>query len=268
MKGRLLGGSVTFDDAADTYDATRALPGDVADKLTEAILTEVAALGAERVLEIGVGTGRIARPLAARGIRVTGIDIAPRMLGRLRAQLTQQQVTPDLLLSDATRLPTAAGSFRVAMVVHVLHLVASLDSAVAELRRVLAPGGVLLQSHTRYEGDNPWVAGYKKWDEMLAQRGFTDRRKRARDEEIAAAIESAGGTRRIVEYATERVRTTPAEHFERTAKRVDSWSWFIPDDLFADCLPEYEDWCRHHYGHMQRGFAQIAQHELEVWSFG
>jgi ubiquinone/menaquinone biosynthesis C-methylase UbiE len=266
MKGRLLGGSVTFDDAADIYDATRALPDDVAAKLTEAILAELAALGYDRLLEIGIGTGRIARPLAERGIRVTGVDIAPRMLGRLREQLGPGHTTPDLLLGDATRLPMADGSYRAAMVVHLLHLVSSLDGAIAELRRVLVPGGVLLQNFTHWPGDNPWMAAYHKWDEMLAKRNF-ERRKRPRDEEIVAAIEAGGGTRRTVEVASEIVRSTPAEHFERTSKRTDSWSWFIPDDLFAECLPEFEDWCRHHYGHMQRVFAQEARHELDVWSF-
>lgn len=267
MKGRLLGGSVTFDAAADIYDATRALPDDVAAKLTDALLAELAAQGTDRVLEVGVGTGRIARPLAERGVRVTGVDIAPRMLGRLREQLTDRHTNPDLLLGDATRLPIAAQAFRAAMVVHVLHLVSSVEEALAEIRRVLAPGGVLLQSRTRYPGDNPWVAAYLKWDEMLTRRGF-ERRKRPRDEAITSALEGAGGSLRVVEVASAAVHTTPAEHFERTARRVDSWSWLIPDGLFAECLPEFEDWCRHHYGHMQRTFAQEALHELEVWSFG
>jgi SAM-dependent methyltransferase len=37
-------------------------------------------------LELGVGTGRVALPLAARGVAVSGIDASPRMLARLRAK--------------------------------------------------------------------------------------------------------------------------------------------------------------------------------------
>jgi SAM-dependent methyltransferase len=43
----------------------------------------VAAGGA---LELGIGTGRIALPLAARGVRVAGIDLSPDMVARLRAK--------------------------------------------------------------------------------------------------------------------------------------------------------------------------------------
>jgi SAM-dependent methyltransferase len=42
--------------------------------------------GAGPVLELAIGTGRIALPLAARGLRVDGVDISPAMIAQLRAQ--------------------------------------------------------------------------------------------------------------------------------------------------------------------------------------
>ena len=68
--------SISFERAADFYDKTRALPDEVANKLTEALFAELSNAGAESVLEVGVGTGRISRPLMARGIRVHGVDIS------------------------------------------------------------------------------------------------------------------------------------------------------------------------------------------------
>src|SRR5881397_3745059 len=47
-------------------------------------LAELAGDGA--ALELGIGTGRIALPLARRGIRVHGIDLSEAMLARLRAK--------------------------------------------------------------------------------------------------------------------------------------------------------------------------------------
>jgi SAM-dependent methyltransferase len=47
-------------------------------------LTQLSAGG--RVLELGIGTGRIALPLAARGVAVSGIDASPAMVDRLRAK--------------------------------------------------------------------------------------------------------------------------------------------------------------------------------------
>lgn len=106
--GLIVGGSVSFDRAADFYDVTRALPTHIARKLTDALVVELAAANATHVLEVGIGTGRISRPLAERGVRVCGVDIALRMLARLRDQLDTQHVSPDLLRADTTRLPIAS----------------------------------------------------------------------------------------------------------------------------------------------------------------
>ena len=70
---------------ADVYDDWYREVSDV-----DATVARVAALAARRgggrVLELGVGTGRLALPLAARGLAVTGVDASPEMLERLRAK--------------------------------------------------------------------------------------------------------------------------------------------------------------------------------------
>lgn len=75
-------GDSTYGDAfADVYDDWYATVTDV-----DATVGTVADLCPPdgRVLELGVGTGRLAIPLAARGLRVTGVDASPAMLDRLR----------------------------------------------------------------------------------------------------------------------------------------------------------------------------------------
>ncbi len=60
-----------------------------ADFLAALVLSGAGRLGpnaAPRVLELGVGTGRLALPLAARGLEVHGVDSSPAMLARLRAK--------------------------------------------------------------------------------------------------------------------------------------------------------------------------------------
>jgi SAM-dependent methyltransferase len=66
---------------ADVYDEWYS-PVDSAAEI--ALLTELAAGG--RVLELGIGTGRVALPLAANGIEVHGLDASPAMVERLRAK--------------------------------------------------------------------------------------------------------------------------------------------------------------------------------------
>ncbi|MER0447922.1 class I SAM-dependent methyltransferase [Streptomyces sp. Edi4] len=69
-------------DFADDYDRWFAKPG-----ITGATVESLAALaGHGPVLELGIGTGRVALPLAARGVEVHGVDGSEAMLRRLRAK--------------------------------------------------------------------------------------------------------------------------------------------------------------------------------------
>ena len=68
------------EDVAEGYDD--APRGD--EDATVAFLEELA--GGGPALELAIGTGRIALPLAARGVRVDGIDLSPAMVARLRAK--------------------------------------------------------------------------------------------------------------------------------------------------------------------------------------
>ncbi len=67
---------------AETYDLRPEIPTDTGD--TVAFLAEVAGKGP--VLELGIGTGRIALPLAGRGLQVSGIDASPAMVAKLRGK--------------------------------------------------------------------------------------------------------------------------------------------------------------------------------------
>jgi SAM-dependent methyltransferase len=112
---------------ADVYDEWYAELGDVA--TTVATLTRLAAGGP--VLELGVGTGRLAIPLAETGLEVSGVDVSPAMLARLRAKPGGQQVTATV--GDMAReddLP--AGPF--AVVVVAFNTFFSLTSAEEQAR--------------------------------------------------------------------------------------------------------------------------------------
>lgn len=67
-----------------------------------------ATAGAERVLEYGVGTGRVALPMARRGQRVVGVDASAAMLARfaadLRGEPPEVQARVELVLADARAL--------------------------------------------------------------------------------------------------------------------------------------------------------------------
>lgn len=104
-----------------------------------------------RVIDIGGGTGVYAMPLAARGHRVTLIDPVPLHVERAR-ELSAASSTPlDVVhLGEARRLPAPDAAFDLALLFGPLyHLTTPADrvSAIAEAKRVLVPGGLLLAAY-------------------------------------------------------------------------------------------------------------------------
>jgi ubiquinone/menaquinone biosynthesis C-methylase UbiE len=252
--------SLSFDRVAAFYDATRALHPNVAERLTDALAREIRAVG-DRVLEPGIGTGRIARPVAERGVRVTGADISRLMMEQLAAQLTPRHTTVDLVLADATRLPFAPGAFPAVMVCHLLHLIPAWRSAIAELRRVLGSGGVILH-HGEGESDrNREPAMTAKIDELLAARGFK-RRHRPQVDEIREAFVAQGGRLRTEVIAEWDDNGTLEQHFRESRTRAHSWTWEIPEATFHDMMDEFEPWA---YANISPDRHVI--YEVDVWTF-
>jgi ubiquinone/menaquinone biosynthesis C-methylase UbiE len=134
--------SIVFDRAVEYYDETRGFPPGVEDQVAALFVRAGNLTRASRVLEIGVGTGRIALPLARRVHSVTGVDLSRGMMNRLRAKRTDQRI--ELAEGDITRLPLAAQRFDTAVAVHIFHLVPEWKRALDEIVRVLHPGGLLL----------------------------------------------------------------------------------------------------------------------------
>ncbi|MEU3776341.1 class I SAM-dependent methyltransferase [Streptomyces sp. NPDC032472] len=95
------------------------------------------------VLEVAIGTG-LNLPLYPPGVRLTGIEWSPEMLALARRRARMLGQTADLREADAQALPFPDASFD--SVVSTLSLCAIPDDrrAVAEMSRVLRPGGRLL----------------------------------------------------------------------------------------------------------------------------
>ena len=97
------------EDAAEVYDDT-SVRGDEAE--TVDFLARLAAGGP--ALELAVGTGRIALPLAARGVAVEGVDLSPAMVARLRAKPGGDAIP--VTVGDFADVPVS-GTYRLVYVV-------------------------------------------------------------------------------------------------------------------------------------------------------
>ena len=93
----------------------------------------------QRVLEVGGGQGELAERMRDElGAEVTFVDISPRMVELARARGV------DAREGDAQELPFGDGSFDTVVAAWMLYHVPDVDRALAELARVLRPGGALI----------------------------------------------------------------------------------------------------------------------------
>jgi ubiquinone/menaquinone biosynthesis C-methylase UbiE len=104
--------------------------------------------GVQQALDAGCGNGDslllLARRLASHGATVIGLDLAEGSLGEARARARAAGVSVECMLGDIEALPFDDRSFDLVLANWVLYHVPDLDRAIAELRRVLRPGGTLL----------------------------------------------------------------------------------------------------------------------------
>lgn len=109
--------------------------------LVESVLDHLSVPRSGRVLDVGCGPGTYSATLRARdaSLEVTGVDLSAGMLTTARNAGVKA-----VAVTDATQLPFGDATFDGAMANHMLYHVARIDEAVADLRRVLRPGGVLL----------------------------------------------------------------------------------------------------------------------------
>jgi ubiquinone/menaquinone biosynthesis C-methylase UbiE len=95
------------------------------------------------VLDVGIGTGANL-PCYPPGLRITGIDLSPAMLAVARQRAQELGVDARLREGDAQALPFDDASFDTVVCTLVLCAVPDDDAAIAEMHRVLRPGGNLL----------------------------------------------------------------------------------------------------------------------------
>ena len=121
-----------FDEIAAVYDRTRAPLDPVAGaRLAEALRTRAG----RRILDVGVGTGRVGAPLARLGLDITGIDAAPAMLAHARMKGLSR-----LVKGDAYTLPFRDAAFDAAIFAHVIHTLDRPEAAITEALRVSRRG--------------------------------------------------------------------------------------------------------------------------------
>lgn len=134
-----------FATIADRYDLiTRLLSYGQDQRWKLRLAAMVDAAPGARAVDLATGTGDIARLLERRGVPTIGLDLTPRMIELARLQPPLGPATPRFLVGDMCALPFTAAAFDIVTTGYGLRNVPDLAGAIAEVHRVLRPGGQAL----------------------------------------------------------------------------------------------------------------------------
>lgn len=242
--------SVVFDRAADYYDATRGYPPGVEDVIAGLIVEAGGLNPSSHIAEVGIGTGRIALPIAGQVGRITGIDLSRLMMSRLRAK---QQGEPIYLIEgDITQLPFPDAAFDGVMASHIFHLVPGWQAALREVTRVLKPGAALIYIWQRDE--DTFRPLWNAWREVNGRR--TDETYGADWRRNPAFLEDQGWQPRsnALTHAFTR-QTSPAFFLSQMRDRVWSSCWHYSDDELARGTAAMEAAAPAQYGSLEAALA-------------
>ena len=151
------------------------------------------------VLELGCGSGRVLAALTQTGMRLTGVDTSPAMIGRCRERLAGSANSPVLVEADMAETGLESGTFGIVIIgLNTLLHASTLDRQRAVLKeayRLLDPRGLLY-----LDVANPHAGSFEFVDDQVVREGqwdlesgasvakFSARRHRRSDQVIATTV--------------------------------------------------------------------------------
>jgi ubiquinone/menaquinone biosynthesis C-methylase UbiE len=243
---------ISFDQAASFYDRTRTDPAWVMDAMADAFIRAAHATRRSRILEVGVGTGRIAMPLVERGLNLVGVDLSVPMMRELKKKILGKDSHVTLAQTDAEALPFPGETFDAVYAVHVYHLILNWRDALVEARRVLKPGGIFFLSYHYRDRNSPHRKIRQKLNELARERGFETTRPGAKDHEFRAELEKWNGHVETIEVARWTYPSIPAEILDEVEARIYSDTWLLPAAVQAEIMPGVRQWARGEFGDLSR----------------
>jgi SAM-dependent methyltransferase len=240
--------SVSFDRAAAYYDQTRGLSPGAERRQTELLVGELRGRG--RVLEVGVGTGQLALALASAGIPMAGLDLAEPMLRVLVEKAGGAPPFP-LVRADATRMPVRDDAVGAGVVRWVLHLIPHWRTALEELVRVIAPGGIALVQLGSY-GTGPRAQIQDHFNELMGIVNVPVGIMWGDLDTLDAGMAALGASVR----ALPPIEDTGAHTLEVFLRGIEtnaySWTWRIPSDDLERTAREVRAWAEERFGPLDR----------------
>lgn len=243
MSGQGNDGSIAFDRSVAYYDRTRGLTEEAVRELVRVLGAELEGHGT--CLDVGVGTGLMALPLREAGVQMAGVDLSGPMVAELVRKAGGRTPFP-LALGDGTRLPFGAAAFGAALMRHVLHLIRDWPSCVAEVARVVEPGGVVLVGHGDYPAE--WRRAQEHFLDLLGRtrrfHGWSPGDIRVLDREFA----THGARGRDLESVEEKASESLGDFIRQMGEGLHSWTWTIEPEDRQRAAELTREWAAEHFG--------------------
>lgn len=236
---------LSFDAIANQFDHQRGLPR----KALKTWIDLIDGLADERslrIIEPGIGTGRIALPLAAMGHHITGTDISQPMLEACEDSAQRVNIADRVQLnqSNAINLPFADQSFDLGIVAQLLYLVPDWPSVLDELARVVKPGGYVIhltEPTTESKALSLWS---DTWRQMIEATGYRHTELSPTDDEGHAEFLRRWPDVQIRELASWSFGQTVSEAMDNYASRVRPLYSTVPDHEFNRVVTDFLAWAQ------------------------
>jgi len=176
------------------------------------VLTRAEPVAGERVLDVACGTGVVARMVAGEveGIgRVVGLEPSPAMLAVARAESAAEGLDIEWVEGSAGAMPFLDGSFDLVTIQQGLQFVPDREEALAEVRRVLRPGGRVVSATWLSLEHMPFRAAVAAAIERAAGHPAMARPFSAGDRETLVALFEAAGFDPVTVQRVDRTNRYP-----------------------------------------------------------
>jgi ubiquinone/menaquinone biosynthesis C-methylase UbiE len=225
-----------YDIISQIYDETREpLKEAAVDKIKNALLRD----NCSSIIEVGVGTGRVAKPLQERGFEIVGVDVSKGML--LKAK---EKGVLRLILADAELLPLKEKSFDAAVLAHVLQIFENPADIFGKITHVVKKEVVALvrkrddalaSDSCEYGLMNMMRQAFEK---VSAQTGYEFPRRagewRRKESEFLAAFPPT----ELITIQDELIETTVGERLSFFEKRPFGYCVEVPNEVFRKVVQE------------------------------
>jgi len=242
--------SLSFDPMVELYDETRSVDAACLEAALNYIAARFPSCEYPAVVEPGIGTGRIAIPLAQRGYRVTGVDIAPEMLAILAKHLrgAAHSLAITYQQGDVVQLPYPDDAFDLAIVCHLFYFVPDWRKAVAEVLRVTRAGGALILVQSGRGKEVSFLS--ERYQELSAALGYVTRFRGAKS--TGEVVEFAEGEGCAAEWPSGRwqwvSRQRLGEALDYYQRRAYSYTSLPPDEAHRSIMAQLTAEAIEHYG--------------------